>query len=108
MRHHDDRRGVKTFHQNPALLIDGKIERSGYSSGIPRGQPFLSGLCQHLEYVRVINGFEQTNMSGIGTVALTVELVDLGADPSYWLAIPVRDPGLPFSMLEKWIEPGKM
>jgi hypothetical protein len=47
-------------------------------------------------------------MAGIPTIALPVQLINLGADPSHWLIVLICDPCLPFSVLEKWVESRKM
>ena len=47
-------------------------------------------------------------MTGILTIALPVQLIDLSTDSPHGLIIPVCDPWLPFSMLKKWIESRKM
>jgi hypothetical protein len=47
-------------------------------------------------------------MARVRAIALPMKLINLSADPSHGPIIPIGDPGLPFTMLEKWIESGKM
>ena len=85
-----------------------KYAQRWYMLGMPGSQPCLGGMYQRCAYFRVVHTFHRAKVTGIRTIAVPVQLIDLCTDPSYRLIIPVRDPSLPFSVLEKWIEPGKM
>jgi hypothetical protein len=69
--------------------------------GIPSDQPFLGGLYQCRAYFAIIHTLERPKVSGICSMVLPVNLINLCADPSHRLIIPVGDPCLPFSMLKE-------
>jgi hypothetical protein len=63
---------------------------------------------QRGEYIYVVYAFQQTEMTGIPSIALPVQLINLGTDSPHWLIVLIGDPRLPFSMLEKRVESRKM
>jgi hypothetical protein len=71
---------------------------------MPGSQPFLSGTHQYRGHFCIIYALEQPEMACFHAIALPVKLINLSTDPSHGLVIPVCDPGLPFTVLEKWIE----
>jgi hypothetical protein len=76
--------------------------------GMPGNQPFLSGTHQYGGYFDIIYTLEQSKMTRFSAIALSVKLINLRADPSHGPVIPICNPGLPFTVLEKWIESRKM
>ena len=107
MSHHEEWGGVETVHQDPHFLVDRQVERTAYPPHTLLAQPSFGGPEQRRESFLAVFGVQHAEKPGGIAIALEMQVVDLGTDPSDRLARAPGRPCLPSGVLEVWVATGR-
>ncbi len=104
--HHDHRRRVEAFHEEPHLLVDGEAEGPASRLHAALPEPAFGCPQEGLGRLGVVLRFEEAEEAGALLVEAIVLAVDLGGDASDHLSVAVGQEELVVGVLEEGVRLG--